>query len=222
MTGTAPLLDELARRASGLAGEGRVILGIAGCPAAGKSTLAEKLAEALDPSGRWVVRVPMDGFHLANEELERLGRRGRKGAIDTFDAHGYLALLRRLRADLDHTVFAPDYRRALGKRIASTIAVEPGVRLVITEGNYLLCADEPWPEVRREMAEVWYVDLDDDLRRERLLARHEQYGKSPAEALRWLDQVDEVNARLIAAGRDAADLRIDMSRLEGVPPPFRR
>jgi pantothenate kinase len=211
------MLDGLARRASGLATEGRVILGIAGCPAAGKSTLAAKRVDALDPHGQWVARVPMDGFHLSNEELERLGRRGRKGAIDTFDAEGYLALLRRLRADLEHTLLAPDYHRSRGQRVAATIAIDPGVRIVITEGNYLLCPDQPWPEIRRQMAEVWYVDLDDDVRRRRLLARHVRFGKSPEEARRWVREVDDVNARLIAMARDSADLHIDMAALDNDP-----
>jgi pantothenate kinase len=71
--------DELADRAAALAARGRAILGVAGCPGAGKSTLAEELVARLDPSGDWVVRVPMDGFHLADAALERLGSRSRFG-----------------------------------------------------------------------------------------------------------------------------------------------
>jgi pantothenate kinase len=208
------LLEDLARRAASLAAEGRAILGITGRPGAGKSTLAELLVDVLDPERAWVARVPMDGFHLADVMLDQLGRRTRKGAIDTFDAYGYLATLRRIRTELDHPIYAPDFQRTLEQPIAGAIAVGPAIRLVITEGNYLLSAEEPWPDVRRELTEVWLVELDEHVRRTRLVARHMAFGKTEAAARLWVDEVDEVNARTIAARQDLADLRISMSRLE--------
>jgi pantothenate kinase len=208
------MLDELTRRAANLARTGRAILGITGCPGSGKSTLAERLVARLDPEERWVARVPMDGFHLADAALDRLGRRQRKGAIDTFDAFGYLALLRRIRAEQDHPIYAPDFARVLEQPIAASIAIDPEVRLVITEGNYLLSTTLPWPEIRELMAEVWYVELDDTVRRDRLVARHVAFGKSPPDADRWVTEVDEPNARRIASGRDRADLLVDMAELE--------
>ncbi|MBX3031724.1 MAG: nucleoside/nucleotide kinase family protein [Chloroflexi bacterium] len=155
----------------------------------------------------------MDGFHLADVSLERLGRRDRKGAIDTFDGHGYLALLRRLRAETDHTVYAPGFERDLEQPIAAAIGVDAGVRLVITEGNYLLADQEPWRSVRAELDEVWYVEVPDPIRRERLVARHIEFGKSPDIARAWVERVDEPNARLVAAVRDRADLVIDLDAL---------
>jgi pantothenate kinase len=208
------MLEELARRAAALAENRRAILGIAGCPGAGKSTLAERLIAQLDPASAWVVRLPMDGFHLADAALERLGLRARKGAIETFDAYGYLAMLRRVQTELDHTVYAPDFHRTLEQPLAGSIAIDPRVRLVITEGNYLLCPTEPWPLVREQLAETWYVELDDHIRRDRLFARHVRFGKTDLEARRWVNDVDEANARLIAPGRIAADLRVDMSEIE--------
>jgi pantothenate kinase len=208
------MLDELTRRAANLAVSRRTILGITGCPGGGKSTLAERLVGRLDPEERWVVRVPMDGFHLADAALDRLGRRQRKGAIDTFDAFGYLALLGRFRTELDNPVYAPDFERVLEQPIAASIAIDPDVRLVVTEGNYLLSATLPWPRIRELMAEVWYVDLDDTVRRNRLVARHAAFGKSEAEARRWVTEVDEPNARQIAATRHLADLLVDMAELE--------
>ncbi len=201
------------RRATRLAedADGRVILGIAGCPGAGKSTLAELLVAHLSAP---VARLQMDGFHLADAELERLGRRGRKGAIDTFDAYGYLATLRRLKAELETTVYVPDFDRTIEQPVAGSIPIEPSVRLVITEGNYLLDDEPPWPEVRRELTEVWYVELEDRLRLERLVARHVRFGKSEPEARRWVEQVDEANARQIRLGRSRADLVVDMGALE--------
>jgi len=208
------MLDELTRRAANLAVSGRAILGITGCPGGGKSTLADRLVARLDPEERWAVRVPMDGFHLANAALDRLGRRQRKGAIDTFDAFGYLALLGRIRTELDNPVYAPAFERVLEQPIGASVAIDPDVRLVVTEGNYLLSATLPWPRIRELMAEVWYVELDNTVRRNRLVARHAAFGKSEAEARRWVVEVDEPNARQIASTRHLADLLVDIAELE--------
>ena len=93
-------LDQLARDAIALAAPGRrAVLGVAGCPGAGKTTLTELLLNRIralrGPS--WVAHVPMDGFHLADAQLQRLGLLERKGAPDTFDAAGYASLLQRVR-----------------------------------------------------------------------------------------------------------------------------
>ena len=208
------MIERLVNRARQLVPEtGRVILGIAGAPGAGKSTMAHRLVEALDPQGQWAVAVSLDGFHFANKMLAQLGRLDRKGSIDTFDAYGYLAAVRRLRTETGQTVYMPAFDRALEEPIAGAIAVDPNVRLVVTEGNYLLAAADPWPEVRREISEVWYLDLDDAVRRERLVARHIHFGRTEAAARRWVDEVDDVNARLIDATRNSADLVVDMSQL---------
>ena len=185
-----------------LARGGRALLGLVGPPGAGKSTLAAALqAEFADVSQV----VPMDGYHLANVELERLGRRGRKGAPDTFDAGGYAALLRRLRAQADGgIVYAPEFRREIEEPIANAIPVFASARLVITEGNYLLLADEPWAQVRGLLDEAWYVDIPDALRVQRLTQRHVQFGRSAEAAAAWVANTDEPNARLIEASRERA------------------
>ncbi|MFD9609732.1 nucleoside/nucleotide kinase family protein [Streptomyces sp. NPDC059083] len=197
--------DRLVARARGLAGAGeRRILGIAGAPGAGKSTLAGRLVDRLDGAA---VLVPMDGFHLARAELERLGRAGRKGAPDTFDAAGYTALLARLRT-AGTTVYAPAFDRALEEPVAGSIPVPPEVPLVITEGNYLLHDEDAWAAVRPLLDEAWYLDLATTVRVPRLIARHVQYGKDPSHAEHWVHTSDERNARLVALGRDRADLVI--------------
>jgi len=184
----------------------RVLLGITGSPGAGKSTLAVGLVEALGTRGVPVAWVPMDGFHLADVELDRLGRRERKGAIDTFDGYGYLALLRRVAGEREHTVYAPTFDRTIEQPVAGAIAVEPATRVVLTEGNYLLDESEPWAEVRKALTEVWFCDVPGDVRRQRLVARHIRFGKTPDHAGRWVEEVDERNAERIEAARYLADL----------------
>jgi pantothenate kinase len=185
-----------------IARSGRALLGLVGPPGSGKSTLAAALqAEFANVSQV----VPMDGFHLANVELERLGRRGRKGAPDTFDSAGYVALLRRLLAQPDdEIVYAPEFRREIEEPVANAIPVFPRTQLVITEGNYLLLDEGPWASVKELLDEVWYVDVPDEVRIHRLTQRHVQFGRSGDEAAAWVANTDEPNARLIEASRARA------------------
>ena len=177
----------------------RQLLGVVGPPGAGKSTLANLMAEAV---GDRAQAVPMDGYHLAQMELERLGLAHRKGAPDTFDAAGYTALLRRLRHQPPHeTVYAPDFRRDIEEPVAGALPILACTPLVITEGNYLLLDDDPaWAPVVGLLDEVWYLQVDADLRRQRLAARHMQFGRTREQALAWMAQTDEPNARRIEAG----------------------
>nr|WP_306327903.1 nucleoside/nucleotide kinase family protein [Streptomyces venezuelae] len=202
--------DRLAARARALAEvPARRVLGLAGPPGAGKSTLAERLVARL---GGRAVLVPMDGFHLAQAELERLGRAGRKGAPDTFDAAGYAALLARLRTpEPGTTVYAPAFDRSLEEPVAGAIPVGPEVPLVVTEGNYLLHDEGAWAGVRPLLDEAWYLDLDARRRVPRLVDRHVRFGKDRARAERWVHDSDEANARLVAPGRDRADLVVTMT-----------
>jgi pantothenate kinase len=207
-------IEELAGRAHALAETGtRRILGIVGAPGAGKSTLAALIAAQLDGAA---ALVPMDGLHLADAELSRLGRLGRKGAPDTFDAYGYAALLRRLRAaEPGETVYAPAFERTLEQPLAGSIPVHPSMPLVITEGNYLLLPDPPWNQIKPLLDETWYIEIDDAVRLERLIRRHIAFGKTPDDAARWAHGTDEANARLIAASRDRADLIVPAEAFGG-------
>jgi len=187
-------------RARSLAAAGRRrVLGIAGAPGGGKSTLALALVEALGADTARL--VGMDGFHLAQAELVRQGIRDRMGAPHTFDMLGYAALLRRLRA-ADETVYAPAFRREIEEPIAGAIAVPPEVPLVVTEGNYLLL----WDEVRALLDEAWYVEMEEATRLEWLIARHVEFGKTPEEAEAWVMRSDQRNAEVVAATRGRADL----------------
>ncbi|MFF1547558.1 nucleoside/nucleotide kinase family protein [Streptomyces sp. NPDC058291] len=206
--------DDLLCRARSLAeGGGRALLGIAGSPGAGKTTLARRLVRELNGAGEpWAAQVPMDGFHLADAELDRLGRRDRKGAPDTFDAAGYAALLRRLRdeADGEDVVYAPGFERVLEQPLAGAVPVAPAVRLVVTEGNYLLLDTGAWRRVRAALDEVWFCESDEDERVRRLVARHEEFGKGHEEAVAWVARSDQRNAELVAATREAADLVVPL------------
>ncbi|WP_433036015.1 nucleoside/nucleotide kinase family protein [Actinomycetospora sp. CA-053990] len=177
----------------------RRVLGIVGGPGAGKSTLAASLA------GPEVAVVGMDGWHLANSVLDRLGRRDRKGAPDTFDAAGYVAFLDRLRSRAA-TVWAPEFRREIEEPIAGALEVPPGALVVVTEGNYLLVDEPPWDGVRPLLDEAWFLAPDEDVRRARLIARHERHGRSHAEAVARADGSDGANARVIAATAHRADV----------------
>ena len=207
--------DDLLARATALTAPGRrAVLGITGSPGAGKTTLAEHLVRTLNGTGEpWVAHVPMDGFHLADVELDRLGRRARKGAPDTFDAAGYAALLRRVREETGEVVYAPGFERVLEQPIAGAIPVLPTARLVVTEGNYLLLEAGSWGRVRACLDEVWFCETAEDERVRRLVARHEEFGKDHETALAWVWGTDQRNADLVATTRDRADLVVPVGAL---------
>ena len=201
-------VEALAAAAVALVGDRRrVLLGIAGAPGAGKSTLADALvaAVAAREGGGWVALVPMDGFHLADAQLDRLGARDRKGAPDTFDADGYAHLLGRVVAEADSWVYAPGFDRTLEQPLAAALVVPPSARLVVTEGNYLLLPEAPWERARAQLAEVWFVTGDDEVRRSRLVERHVIFGKTQEAAEAWVERTDDGNAALVAADADRAD-----------------
>ncbi|MEP6631896.1 MAG: nucleoside/nucleotide kinase family protein [Lapillicoccus sp.] len=188
----------------------RVLVGIAGAPGAGKTTLAEDLVAALadgrSVAAAGVAHLPMDGFHLADVQLDALGLRQRKGAPETFDAHGYLATLRRLRSDDAATVYVPGFERELEQPVAAAIALPASAQVVVSEGNYLLVEHEPWPQVRALFDEVWFVDITDHERLRRLVDRHTRFGKDTDAARTWALGPDQANADLVLATRERADL----------------
>ncbi|MUL83293.1 MULTISPECIES: nucleoside/nucleotide kinase family protein [unclassified Mycolicibacterium] len=207
--------DDLVARVLARAAEpGTSVVGITGAPGVGKSTLTESLLVAARArlGVAAVAQVPMDGFHLADVELRRLGRLDRKGAPDTFDVAGYAALLRRIRTRTE-VVYVPGFERDVEQPIAGAIPVFPETAVVLTEGNYLLLDDPGWSAVAAEIDEIWYCAIEDDVRLTRLVDRHIAFGKPAYAARRWVAEVDEPNARLVAATAERADLVV---RLAGV------
>ncbi|HYO86479.1 MAG TPA: nucleoside/nucleotide kinase family protein [Dermatophilaceae bacterium] len=197
--------DDAVERARDLAESSeRLILGVTGQPGAGKSTLAAALAEALPGS----VVLGMDAFHLAHSTLIARGWVDRKGAIHTFDADGYISMLRRVRQGEPRVIWAPEFRRDVEDAIAGAVPIEPTTGVVITEGNYLLATDPPWPEVAELCDEIWYLDIPEELRMRRLTARHVFFGRSAREAWRRTNGSDGTNAGLVARTRDRATATI--------------
>ncbi|SEO04090.1 nucleoside/nucleotide kinase family protein [Cryobacterium luteum] len=201
-------LTKLAHRVIDLMPEqGRILVGIAGSPGAGKTTLAINVAAKINEllgGTETAVHLPMDGFHLANATLDRLGRHDRKGAIDTFDGWGFVALLRRLLTEDDHTVYAPSFNRNVNEGIAAEIAVLPSARVVMVEGNYLLADSEPWAQISTLLTESWFCETSENERLRRLVDRHERHGRSPEAAQAWAESVDGKNAVLIEGTRPRA------------------
>jgi pantothenate kinase len=198
----------LAREAVELVEDGsRAILGIAGSPGAGKSTLVDLLVTRIRAAegDDWVAYVPMDGFHLADAQLDRIGARGRKGAPDTFDVAGYAHLLERVKREVDEPVYVPGFDRTLEQPLAAALVVLPSARLVVTEGNYLLLDDPDWARARHAMDAVWFVTSDESKRIARLIARHIEFGKTPDEARAWVETTDQRNAELVAGTVGKAD-----------------
>lgn len=201
-------LDTLAADAIALVrNDSRAVLGIAGTPGAGKSTLVEQLLSRIAASkgDAWVAHVPMDGFHLADAQLDRLGSRSRKGAPDTFDAMGYAHALERVVAETDSPVYVPGFDRTLEQPLAAALVVLPSARLVVTEGNYLLLDDPQWVRARAVMNAVWFVASEDAVRVERLVERHVRFGKTVAEARAWVLGTDQRNSDLVSPTLARAD-----------------
>lgn len=205
-------MDLLVKRAARLlesAGGRRRILGIAGAPASGKSTLAAQLAEALmEQYPDRVALLGMDAFHLAQRILDRRGLAAIKGAPETFDGVGYLRLLERISRTTE-TVYAPVFDRSIEDSIAHAVEIGPETALIITEGNYLLLDADPWRQLRRVLDETWFISLDENVRQQRLLERHISFGHEPTEARERTYGSDQRNAELINTHRLTPDVWIE-------------
>jgi len=204
-------LDEVVDRAESLmtsmSGQ-RKIVGLIGKPGAGKSTLSAQLIEQL---GDQAAILNMDGYHFSNLALRELGRADRKGAPDTFDALGFTEILKRVKHEVDQNIYFPVFDRSIEESIAAQGVITPKIKLVITEGNYLLHNDNNWGGVKKFLDESWFIEVDDQIRIERLVNRHHKFGKSKADAHSWATGSDENNAQVVARTRELADVIIKLS-----------
>jgi pantothenate kinase len=181
----------------------RVVIGITGKPGAGKSTVTSKLKEMIP--GEKAVILSQDGYHLSNLQLESLGRSNFKGAPDTFDSEGFAKILLRVKSELKNNIYFPIFHREIEESISAEGLITEKTNVVLVEGNYLLFETHGWGEVAKHLDEIWYLQVDDDLRLSRLVARHIEFGKNPQVAAAWAQGSDEANARLIERVRDKAN-----------------
>lgn len=177
MSTRSALIDAILARS---AQQARVLVGIAGPPGAGKSTVASSIHQDIASETHSVV-VPMDGYHLDNAELDRLGLRHRKGAPDTFDADGFVHMITRIRHTTDR-VPVPGFDRSADCVVPNMICVEPSHRIVLIEGNYLLLTEAPWLALAPLFDITVFLNPGMDLLEERLVQRWLDNGHTPAEA----------------------------------------
>ncbi|MFC9993129.1 nucleoside/nucleotide kinase family protein [Nocardia sp. NPDC127526] len=205
----AELAARVRKRAAGHTG--RFVLGIAGPPGAGKSTLARGVRDELNlAAGTGIAEVaPMDGFHLTNAQLRAAGNLVRKGEPDTFDAGGYVELLRTLRASAPGVeVPWPTYDREIHEPVPGGVVFDRQT-IVVTEGNYLLLDDGDttgWSAVRPLLDETWYLDVPRPIIEQRLIRRHMRGGRTMEAARTKVAQSDLPNAGLVERTRTTADL----------------
>jgi len=187
----------------------RIVIGIVGKPGAGKSTLTAHLINNLPKDS--AALIPMDGYHLSNKQLSKLGLSDRKGAFNTFDSDGFVKLLKRVNEESGKDIYFPVFYREIEESYAADGVVPANTKLVITEGNYLLLDKGGWEVVRQELDEVWYIEVDDNLRLDRLTKRHQSHGRNHYEAFAWATGSDERNAELVAKTRDKADVIVEIN-----------
>jgi pantothenate kinase len=186
----------------------RFILGVVGKPGVGKSTFTQFLSEHVATD--LVAILPMDGFHMSNEKLIELGRRDRKGAPDTFDVDDFAQSLADVRAGHGSDIRFPIFDREIEASIPDAGLIPAHAKLVVVEGNYLLHDVYGWEKIGNYLDESWFLDVDDELRMQRLIARHIQFGKTPEAADKWSRGTDEMNAQLIERSRSRATLTVSL------------
>lgn len=187
--------------------DNRFIIGIVGYPGAGKSTLAEGLVSALNeclPASKRAQILPMDGYHLPNCELDKLGLRALKGIPDTFDPCGFIDLLARVKATPDRTVLAPAFDRSIDASIEDAICIGTDVKIVVTEGNYLLLEKGDWMGISELLDDSWFLDVSLETIRPRLIERHMAGGRTEEEAIAKVESTDLPNALIIGQTRNRA------------------
>ncbi|PKQ26247.1 MAG: nucleoside/nucleotide kinase family protein [Actinobacteria bacterium HGW-Actinobacteria-4] len=190
-------LDDLARAVSA-SGSARTIVGIAGPPGGGKTTLARALCEATG-----FAHSPGDGFIIDASFADADGTFRDRGTVSGFDTAGYATLLRDVRRSYGTAdVTVPNYRHTQDGAGADAWVVPREARGVVTECNFLGSGSHGWPEVRGHLDVLIYVDQTWEVCRPRLMERQLAKGRTPAEAATRVDSHDREN--FLEATRAAA------------------
>ncbi|KAF1849765.1 P-loop containing nucleoside triphosphate hydrolase protein [Cucurbitaria berberidis CBS 394.84] len=205
----------------------RILIAVSGIPGSGKTTLAAIVSTRLNQkhaqrspgtanSSPLSAFIPMDGYHLSRAQLDAMpdpdSAHARRGAVFTFDGDSFLSLVKKLRQPIcpeTHTLYAPSFDHAIKDPVQNDIAIAPSVRVVIFEGNYCSLNKKPWKDAAELMDELWFVDVDFDVARKRLIYRHVQSGiaKDEEEAAKRADVNDLVN------GQEIVDNRLEVHEL---------
>lgn len=192
--------------------QGRYLLGLAGAPASGKSTFSAQLVDGINRklNKDIAVVVPMDGYHFSNEVLDQMGLKPLKGIPSTFDAQGFVDLIKRLKSETNKSVFAPLFDRSIEASIENGIEIANHHEIIVSEGNYLLLNEKPWNELSNLFDEIWFIDATEEKLMPRLLARHKECGRNPEESKAKIESTDLPNAKLIDDTKSRADRVIDI------------
>ena len=189
---------------------GRIMIAIAGPPGSGKSTLAAAVVKQLNASSKSsseAALLPMDGFHLGNDELDIRGLLERKGAPETFDVQGLLALLKNVKTT------NVDLRYPLFDRICDDVLADAGLlkastSIVVVEGNYLLLDAPLWSEISALFDATVFLDPLLSTLEKRLIERWLNHGFSAQQASEKVHSNDLINAKLVLKQSVAASLKL--------------
>lgn len=204
-----PDLDTLvARIGATQTGDARIVVAIAGAPASGKTTLADRLHDHLGGDAAGVAVMPMDGFHFDDAILSERGLLARKGAPNTFDAGGLGRILGAIKDDTDADVYVPLFDRALELSRGSARCISPRHRIILVEGNYLLLNQAPWDQLANLFDLSIYLEVPEDILRDRLLDRWRGFGFSAADALQKAQGNDLPNAQTVVMLTKQADITV--------------
>lgn len=189
-------INQLADRIHALrANQTRTMVAIAGAPGSGKSTLAEELSRRLTAQKTDNAVVPMDGFHLDNAVIEARGQLQRKGAPETFDAPGFVRMIKALSAG--ETVYAPVFDRSRDIAIAGAVPIPIECPVIIVEGNYLLLDEDPWRDLQQYWDVTAFLDVPMPELRARLIQRWLTLNHSRTVATRRAESNDIPNAERV-------------------------
>lgn len=188
----------------------RFMVGIAGPPGSGKSTMGERLRDVLSAQGESAIVVPMDGFHFDDAVLNARGHRPRKGAPFTFDVAGFEVLLKRIKAR-EPDIAIPVFDRSMELSRAAADIVTDEAKFILVEGNYLLLNQSPWDRLKPLLDFTIFLDVPEAELERRLMQRWLDLDFAEERAKAWIASNDLPNIRTVRQGSAKADLTVTFS-----------